>query len=96
MKALVGAFNQEKALVGAFPVIVQPVVEPMDRFAALHKTDDIHNVIIVMATTRCLLLLLGLFRTPHNYLLFSMSLFVRSLFCQKEGYPSHGDNKQPQ
>ena len=28
MKALVGAFNQEKALVGAFSVIVQPVVEP--------------------------------------------------------------------
>ena len=35
MKAVVGAFNQEKALVGAFSVIVQPVVEPMDRFAAL-------------------------------------------------------------
>ena len=35
MKALVGAFNQEKALVGAFSVIVQPVVEPMDRFAAI-------------------------------------------------------------
>ena len=35
MKALVGAFNQEKALVGAFSVIVQQVVEPMDRFAAL-------------------------------------------------------------
>ena len=31
MKALVGAFNQEKALVGAFSVIVQPV----DRFTAL-------------------------------------------------------------
>ena len=38
MKALVGAFNQEKALVGAFSVIVQPVVEPMDRFAALILT----------------------------------------------------------
>ena len=38
MKALVGAFNQEKALVGAFSVIVQPVVEPMDRFAALLLT----------------------------------------------------------
>ena len=35
MKALVGAFNQEKALVGAFSVIVQSVVEPMDRFTAL-------------------------------------------------------------
>ena len=38
MKALVGAFNQEKALVGAFSVIVQPVVEPMDRFTALTRT----------------------------------------------------------
>ena len=40
MKALVGAFNQEKALVevGAFSVIIQPVVEPMDRFAALTTT----------------------------------------------------------
>ena len=35
MKALVGAFTQEKALVGAFSVIVQPVVEPMVRFTAL-------------------------------------------------------------
>ena len=35
MKALVGAFNQEKALVGAFSVIVQLVVGPIDRFAAL-------------------------------------------------------------
>ena len=35
MKALVGAFNQEKALVGAFSVIVQPVVEPMDHCTAL-------------------------------------------------------------
>ena len=32
MKAVVAAFNQEKALVEAFSVIVQPVV---DRFAAL-------------------------------------------------------------
>ena len=37
MKALVGTFNQEKALVGAFSVIVQPVVEPMDRFTALNE-----------------------------------------------------------
>ena len=35
MKALVGAFNQEKALVGAFSVIVQPVVEPMQHYTAL-------------------------------------------------------------
>ena len=38
MKAVVAAFNQEKALVGAFSVIVQPVVEPMDRFAELQPT----------------------------------------------------------
>ena len=38
MKALVGAINQEKALAGAFSVIIQPVVEPMDRFAALVLT----------------------------------------------------------
>ena len=35
MKAVVAAFNQEKALVGAFSVIVQPVVELIDRFTAL-------------------------------------------------------------
>ena len=35
MKVLVGAFNQEKALVGAFSVIVQPVVELMEHYTAL-------------------------------------------------------------
>ena len=40
MKAVVAAFNQEKALVGAFSVIVQQVVEPMDRFAALITSPD--------------------------------------------------------
>ena len=37
MKALVGAFYQEKALVGAFSVIVKTGcgMEPMDRFTAL-------------------------------------------------------------
>ena len=35
MKALVGAFNQEKDLVWAFSVIVQPVVEPMEHYTAL-------------------------------------------------------------
>ena len=38
MKALVGAFNQEKVLVGAFSVIVQPVVEPMEQYTALLLT----------------------------------------------------------
>ena len=40
MKALVGAFNQEKALVGAFSVIVQPVVEPMELYTALARLDQ--------------------------------------------------------
>ena len=31
---LIGAFNKEKALVGAFSVIVQPVVEPMEHYTA--------------------------------------------------------------
>ena len=39
MKALVGAFNQEKALVGAFSVIVQPVVEQMEHYTELHEGD---------------------------------------------------------
>ena len=39
MKALVGAFNQEKALVGAFSVIVQPVVEQMEHYTALVMCD---------------------------------------------------------
>ena len=51
MKALVGAFNQEKALVGAFSVIVQPVVEQMDRFAAL-VLGDLGGVQVV-AGVRC-------------------------------------------
>ena len=35
MKALVGAFNQEKALVGAFSVIVETNLKPMHRHTAL-------------------------------------------------------------
>ena len=41
---VVAAFNQEKALVGAFSVIVQPVVEPMDRFAALPSSLCFGNI----------------------------------------------------
>ena len=37
MKALVGAFNQEKALVGAFSVIVKPDCETD---GALHSTSE--------------------------------------------------------
>ena len=43
MKVVVAAFNQQKALVGAFSMIVQPVVEPMDRFAALVETKLTHQ-----------------------------------------------------
>ena len=50
MKAQVGAFNQEKALVGAFSVIVQLVVEPMDRFAALVLFFSYFNVILLYYT----------------------------------------------
>ena len=55
MKALVGAFNQEKALVGAFSVIVQPVVEPIDRFTALilgqqmKKAQDLFIAVVIMS-----------------------------------------------
>ena len=55
MKAVVAAFNQEKALVGAFPVIVQPVVEPMDRFAAL-------LIIIISAVS-----MLSALQTPNKW-----------------------------
>ena len=47
MKALVGAFNQGKALVGALSVIVQPVVEPLDRFAALVNRAPFDNSDII-------------------------------------------------
>ena len=40
MKALVGAFNQEKALVGAFSVIVQLFVEPMEHYTALVSNEQ--------------------------------------------------------
>ena len=45
MKAVVAAFNQEKALVGAFSVIVQPVLEPMDHFTALiiNPSDNVES-----------------------------------------------------
>ena len=44
MKAVVAAFNQEKALVGAFSMIVQPVVKPMGRFAALARKEPHNNM----------------------------------------------------
>ena len=58
MKALVGAFNQEKALVGAFSVIVQPVVELMDRFAAL--------IVVSPVAMTLLLTVMDTSRSPHS------------------------------
>ena len=76
MKALVGAFNQEKALVGAFSVIVQPVVETMDRFTALewmywrtsylncHQLELILNIYkYLQISTQVFVLLLSLLHT---------------------------------
>ena len=53
MKAVVADFNQEKALVGAFSVIVQPVVETMEHYTALYWGHDIcaaanHNQYIAL------------------------------------------------
>ena len=58
MKALVGAFNQEKALVEAFSVIVQPVVEPMEHYTALvltrYLTVRVRDVVcVVVAGAGC-------------------------------------------
>ena len=49
MKALVGAFNQEKALVGAFSVIVQPVVEPTEHYTALDLVEHYDDEVCVGA-----------------------------------------------
>ena len=50
MKAVVGAVNQEKALVGAFSVIVQPVVESMEHYTALIvRCEDV----LTMFTIQC-------------------------------------------
>ena len=51
MKALVGAFNQEKALVGAFSVIVQPVVEPMEHYTALVEKHMISRYLLTIYCT---------------------------------------------
>ena len=55
VKALVGAFNQEKALVGAFSAIVQPDVEPMEHYTALivntnTTNNNLHLTWVCLAT----------------------------------------------
>ena len=65
MKALVGAFNQENALIGAFSVIVKP----MDRFTALVSglvttlpcSPPPHRVIVDWSSGKSRKLHLGLF-----------------------------------
>ena len=54
MKAVVAAFNQEKALVGAFSVIVQPVVEPMEHYTALVGSVSLVTNIVTQTLTRAL------------------------------------------
>ena len=55
MKALVGAFNQEKALVGAFSVIVKTDCETDGSFTELIRTDkiaffiNIYNALVIHA-----------------------------------------------
>ena len=71
MKALVGAFNQEKALIGAFTVIVQAVVEPMDRFTAL-KFPDVSSVVLDITS----LLLLCSHQQYNEILVLSRSLVL--------------------
>ena len=65
MKALVAAFNQEKALVGAFSVIVQPVVEPMEQYTALEWTN--------ISITSCKLHL-----ALHLAFLYSLILYIQT------------------
>ena len=48
--ALVGAFNQEKAQVGAFSVIVEPIVEPMEHYTALVAENSVGYKIMLMLT----------------------------------------------
>ena len=66
MKALVGALIQEKALVGAFSVIVQPVVEPMEHYSALVRTVCSRASVrsVVTATVASPIMVKGFLRLP--------------------------------
>ena len=54
MKAVVAAFNQEKALVGAFSVIVQPVAEPMEHYTALIERGHLERLELMLEVLRVL------------------------------------------
>ena len=62
MKALEGAINQ----VGAFSVIVQPVVEPMDRFTALFCTQTMCQLEIIFEFSRAEFIAKGNDRVYEN------------------------------
>ena len=76
MKVLVGAFNQEKALVGAFSVFVQPVVEPMEHYTALVEKylwfQDAESMIESQALITKQILNTGT-NTQHNILLLAFT-----------------------
>ena len=58
MNVLVGAINQEKALVGAFSVIVQPVVEPMEHYTALFRMRSASHEVLVAPDPQFLMIVL--------------------------------------
>ena len=90
MKALIGAFNQEKALVEAFSVIVQPVVEPMYSFTAL-VLNCLPARVLHLSTKMLNCLCLG----------FSMYLHDNGCICPRpqivpRGGGRHGGGQEPE
>ena len=75
MKALVGAFNQEKALVGAFSVIVKPVEERTD--GSICGTSKHTQTLVTLLITQSILFLFILLEpTPWSWLSSTKNLFV--------------------
>ena len=74
MKAVVAAFNQEKALVGAFSVIVQPVEEPMEHYKALLMIVDVLNVSV---SKSCSTFSKGAWTWSHNL---TNTFYTRGLY----------------
>ena len=79
MKAVVAAFNQEKAVVGAFSVIVQPVVEPMEHYTALNISPPPESVVLGGHLVVLVLLLLEVLQPlllGHQLLLLRLDLLL--------------------
>ena len=92
MKALVGAFNQEKALVGAFSVIVQPVVQPMDHFTALYSTVPHTARLHALDTIQCFYNIGHFFNVNFSVIIYTFYDEVTQLFLKRNinsYYPSH-------